>query len=260
MFARILKANPYHDEKGRFTTEANAVFVSTGPAFSKTIARVKANAAKVAELEKAAQKVTFSDYTKLSGADLSAVSKKLTEATEDSWKSLTKDEIKAVSDYTAGSSSAMNVLAAKTDQKRDGSLGKLIDDLDTALEKFSAPEDMVVMRAMNVARIAGLGSNSNDPQLDIRSLMGKEVIDPSFGSTSISEGQARKFWEDNRVMVRINVRKGKKGAYVSEGRSSIAVEKEFLFPRNTKYKFKSFVRSTNPYNKDSWILEADAYD
>lgn len=34
-FAKILKANPYHDEKGRFSTEDKAKFVSTGGIFDK---------------------------------------------------------------------------------------------------------------------------------------------------------------------------------------------------------------------------------
>lgn len=35
MFSKILKANPYHDESGKFSTEARAKFVSTGPKFQK---------------------------------------------------------------------------------------------------------------------------------------------------------------------------------------------------------------------------------
>jgi hypothetical protein len=34
-FAKILKANPYHDERGRFTTEGRANFVSVGGVFDK---------------------------------------------------------------------------------------------------------------------------------------------------------------------------------------------------------------------------------
>lgn len=34
-FAKILKANPYHDEKGQFSTQDKAKFVSTGGVFDK---------------------------------------------------------------------------------------------------------------------------------------------------------------------------------------------------------------------------------
>jgi len=42
-FSTILKANPYHDEKGRFATRDGANFVSIGSHFSKSNARDKAN-------------------------------------------------------------------------------------------------------------------------------------------------------------------------------------------------------------------------
>ena len=36
MYAKILKANPYHDELGRFTSKDKAAFTSTGEKFSGT--------------------------------------------------------------------------------------------------------------------------------------------------------------------------------------------------------------------------------
>lgn len=52
MFAKVLKANPYHDKSGAFTTKDKASFVSTGPKFQKDkvkpdIAKAKAKLAKV---------------------------------------------------------------------------------------------------------------------------------------------------------------------------------------------------------------------
>ena len=40
-FAHILKANPYHDERGRFTTNEKAKFVSVGGVFDKQRAKAK---------------------------------------------------------------------------------------------------------------------------------------------------------------------------------------------------------------------------
>lgn len=40
-WAKILKANPYHDERGRFSSEENAKFVSIGGVFAKQKAKTK---------------------------------------------------------------------------------------------------------------------------------------------------------------------------------------------------------------------------
>lgn len=40
-YEQILKANPYHGQGGRFTTQGKATFVSTGPAFAKSTQRSK---------------------------------------------------------------------------------------------------------------------------------------------------------------------------------------------------------------------------
>ena len=41
-FDRIKKANPYHDSAGRFAPQNGAASISIGPAYAKTIARLKA--------------------------------------------------------------------------------------------------------------------------------------------------------------------------------------------------------------------------
>lgn len=46
-FAKILKANPYHDETGRFSSEGKASFVSTGGVFDKQ--RAKSTKVKMVE-------------------------------------------------------------------------------------------------------------------------------------------------------------------------------------------------------------------
>lgn len=53
-FAQILKANPYHDERGRFTTADDAKFVSVGGKFSTSQAK--------ARIDEAARKVSIGGY------------------------------------------------------------------------------------------------------------------------------------------------------------------------------------------------------
>lgn len=53
-FAQVLKANPYHDERGRFTSQESAKFVSVGAKFSTSQAKAK--------IDEAARKVSIGGF------------------------------------------------------------------------------------------------------------------------------------------------------------------------------------------------------
>jgi SPP1 gp7 family putative phage head morphogenesis protein len=122
--------------------------------------------------------------------------------------------------------------------------------LDAAIAKTSAPEDVVVYRAMEHASLeAGIkpgalaetdyspGDAAKKAEL-LAKYIGRDFIDPVYGSTSLDSEVAQNFMKSSRVMLRIKVPKGSAGFWFN-GDSDLTRytnESELLLPRNTRYR------------------------
>lgn len=257
-YARILKANPYHDERGRFSNKDKAKFVSTGPKFAKSVERAKKQVA-AAEKAHAEAKYLFPEQNKQALQDLD---RKMVEATQGSWASLSNEHYAVVRDYTAGASLDMNM--AISDHDASGMVERGIGPnsiahvrtkcakLDEVMNSSELPENVVLFRAMNVNRLAGFdkvkfGANSTKEQLE--ALVGTTFVDTGYGSASTDATVAASFADSGRPIFSVKAPKGTKGMWVGSDhlytnesnkaearRTSTSDEHEFTFSRNMAYK------------------------
>lgn len=260
----VLKANPYHDEKGRFATRDKHSFMSSGPAFQKVIARAK-EGLKAAEKTHAAREYVLvnQELSKLNEYDV-----QMTEATQIDWEKLSTEEISAVYDYTGFMSGDMNMYASGNKEKIapnaltvvGGTEVKLVDHvkslcskMDVAANKCSLPADTMLYRAMNINRLGSVGHlgkfGSGSTKDELEALIGESFLDTGYGSTSTALRTARFFRDSNRPIFVIKAPAGTKGLWVGSdhlptdgpdrtkvNRSGTGTEHEFIMQRNRAYK------------------------
>ena len=111
-FQWVFKANPYHDHRGRFATANSHTFVSTGPAFDKTVAKLKA---KLGALEKTAATETFLHVGTYNYVQAEKIIDHLVALHDDHWKTLTQAQISAMRNYTSEHAAGMNMGRYKVD-------------------------------------------------------------------------------------------------------------------------------------------------
>lgn len=264
--AHVLKANPYHDERGRFSTKDSANFVSVGGVFDKTIARLRKE---VAASEKALASRNFPviDQT---DKGLNLADREYFNATQDEWDSLSKAEVRAVKNYTSSSYSSMNRQVAgdktylnNTNEEERIYMAGSISSLDSALNKSSLPENTTLFRAVNVGRLSGAGSFGRNSTVDeLKQLIGKKFIDPSFGSSSTDLDTAGDFSTSKRPILAIKAPKGTTGLWVGDNhadydnrRSSTGGEHEFILARNRAYEITGVSKKKDKNGKEHTVLE-----
>jgi len=133
-------------------------------------------------------------------------------------KSLSSDERAAIRDYTKDGYRDINEAARKG--QITPSLRKTVDDLDAALARHPAPENIIVYRNLDL----------KDLNIDRASLVvGDEITDRGFTSTTLRPDLD--FGGADRLEIRIA--KGTPGAWLNAaGDASTAKrEQEFLLPR-----------------------------
>ena len=125
------------------------------------------------------------------------------------WYNLTKDEQKAVIDYTMWN---------YTKNEKDAEETK---NLQSALEKFELEDDIVTYRGVNSSEFANT----------LFSLTGQT----DFKSSSTNKAQAEKFAENQGgYIIEYHIKAGKRGAYL-EG-VPMSEEKEFLINKGQDFK------------------------
>jgi len=237
----VLKANPYHDQKGRFSTHDSASSVSTGPQFQSTIARLKAQL--IAEKAKAA-KVKY--YDSQDDTDLTKYDTEALKETLDQWKSLSPKQRKAVKDYTdEGDGHDYYHMNRAVGQESQGMSDKMTPDmkaavatLDGALAKGTLHTNTKLYKAINLGRSGHKGFNEGTTAEEAKGLIGEVIHDPAFSSTSASVFIAHNFQTAGRVILEIAAPKGTPGMYVGNDkqRSANPREHEFILPRGAKYR------------------------
>jgi hypothetical protein len=108
-----------------------------------------------------------------------------------------------------------------------------IQNIDIALNSSIIPENVIAYR--------GYGLEGN---IDFECSVGHVITEKAYESTSLSYSSALHFANkvansENKVIAKIYIPKGKKGAFM-EGISNIKEDgNEILLPRNTKYEVLS---------------------
>lgn len=220
MFAKILKANPYHDETGRFSTQDKAKFVSTSGVFASRLSKARGSS----------QRTPQKDY--------------------DAWKDgLTAEESTALDVYWQGTDNhrAFNEwvrsdYSGKTTTAQGKKYQKVQDQIDSALSKAKLPEDKVLYRASALPGVTAKNAAE---------LVGGTIKDRGYTATTSDPEYAKKFAtikSKGTFMFNITVKKGTEGVANLGNRRPRLGESEFLFSRGTSMRVKSYDRKTKTFN------------
>jgi hypothetical protein len=185
------------------------------------------------ELE--AQKLDITNYTKF--PDGSTVRKFFNDSNnsnlEDWMKGLTSFEKNSILSYSQGDYYEINETLRKINEFTKENAGEYyykINQIEKAIDKFELKQDILVYRKVNYNAVR---------HYDLTQLVGKDVIDKGFMSTStLKEG----FNASNDVIMEIAVPKGSKGAFINDLSGYQDQEYEFLLQRNTKLKIHEVLK------------------
>ncbi len=145
---------------------------------------------------------------------------KLTKTINNNLDKLTKSEIESITKYTGDNYVNINNSLRGLDKMTDSN--KIIDEnLSSALDKASLPNDVVVYRGTSTEALGDLNG------LSPKELIGKTFVEPAYMSTSTDSTVALETFSGN-VQMTIKAPKGAKGLDVSLV-SQFANESEILF-------------------------------
>lgn len=266
-FAHIFKANPYHDELGRFSTADRSSFVSTGPKFSKTLAKLRS---KMKVSEGTIARAKFWDYTEGDNQyGMYGKADDLIKGTQEQWDSLTSEEKISILGYTGksgekydawyyGDINPMVGNAATKGKKLSKEQLKIVDVLDSALNKGSLPEDMYLCKAIDISHSGLKGFDKDSDLMHLMNLIGHTIEDGAYSSTSASMDVAQGFQRTERIMLRLEAPKGTKGMWVggSDERTAFKTEMEFVLPRGTSYLVTGVFQHTDRWGKSYPVVTA----
>jgi HK97 family phage portal protein len=115
-----------------------------------------------------------------------------------------------------------------------------INAAQNALMRSTAPDDMLVYRAINGDVFSKLEGNE-----------GRSFVEKGFSSTTLNERYANQFYADgNYGILRVQVPKGSSGAYV-DGIATKSGQQEYLIPHGSQFKI------LNVYTDSSGVRTAD---
>lgn len=244
-FMQVMKANPYHDALGRFTTREGANFVSL---WAKSKVPLKANPVAAAagrdfiDCDPDRGDAGWVNFNKFKAQHQEFINTQLTES-----------ERMAIGKYTGSAYRVLN-----EDLRRDGTTKTYLqatkDGLDSALDKTTLGRDMVLYRGLEEGDYPDrLKELFNKGEL----LPGTVLSDPAYSSATPKEKMAAD-WGQGGAMFKIRAPKEHKGLYV-DTISENQGEYETLLPRNTTLVVtKAYLREFGTYyKKPQLVVEVD---
>lgn len=192
-FAKILKANPYHDEKGRFSTGDKARFVSTGGVFDKQRAKAGGNSKGGTAPER-----EFKDRSKDDEFATSQM-KKL--------DALPSDQLKALKEYTSATYEAINGHLRMGTAVSDGVLNTMAK-MDEAMKTATVGVDLIAYRGIT----AGPYVSKLYEMYSKGTLVGASLHDKGFSSVTVDSDKAKE-WSPS-VNLELKIKKEAKGFFV----------------------------------------------
>lgn len=232
----IEKFNPYHDQKGRFSSSGGAASFTYKPgasvAHDKAIARARASAAAAdaaAEEEK--------KYKKFSADDDDGMKAYISKTSVEQQASWNKSEKMAMQQYTGWVYKPINKqMRHENEADLPFDQRNIVHDLQTGLAKSSLPDDLMVYRGLGftasqtILRQMGINSPSE--------AVGHGFMDRAFGSSSLDSSIAESFASHNIVM-ELKLPKGTKAVVTGEN-SNIPEENEIIIQRGARYKITGY--------------------
>ena len=155
------------------------------------------------------------------------------------WESrLSDDEKKVIHEYTDFAYLKMNKLLRGIpfpgSEKVVNEARERVEILSNALDKSNTETDFTVFRGADIDYLDGIDLS------DLSSLIGKEIVDKGFSSTSIEKSTDFK----KRVQLEIQVPKGSKAAYI-ENLSANDHEQEVILGKGSKFKIIDALKSND---------------
>lgn len=224
-FQTILKANPYHDEAGRFSDHAGAKFVSlwgkknivAATSGGSTSGNTKPKANNVGLLKPAVDTRTYVEDAHTYPEFREHHEKQITK--------LTKPQRTAVYQYTGSAYGPMNSKLRGQPSYGDYDTGTLIKNMDAALEKSTVGKDVVVGRRLSLHKELQHLLDTHPEKL-----VGTVYTDKGFMSTTSSSFGVT----GSTIALAISVKKEAKGLYV-DSISQFKGEQELILPRDSKF-------------------------
>jgi len=266
----VVKANPYHDAGGRFSTRDSANFVSIGGKFSRSNSRDKAeHDAKFSKAESLAPTTQrFREFDQ-DPQELKRVNEELNKKYKPAFDKLSPDERKGIQHYTGSAYNDWNPALGRLHAGHPTSTDKqilkeskdLINATNDGLHSTKAHKDMSVYKSMDLNLfIKDHPTASHSSNHALSKLIGREFQNGAIDSTSISAKVAKGFGGNDRVIAKIHIQKGTHGMYVGGGDENLGTnmskypgEKEFILPRGRKYKVSHVSEETIEGTKRSVV-------
>ena len=122
---------------------------------------------------------------------------------------------------------------------------KSINDIQDALMSTTTPFPLTVVRGMKQHNVPGMPKYLEPLFQQFKENIGKDFVDPAFGSTTVDKNPPGTVTgSDPDMVLHISVPKGAHGLYIQDA-SSVPDEHEFLVPHSTKYTVKSATKKDN---------------
>lgn len=254
----VQKFNPHHDAKGKFATSKTSSFMTLQTRdpkkqhlADKTIARDKEKSKQAESLvipkekhqaaKKPAQKEEGTSVKfEIKGKGTKNLEKAHVTGIKDSndWqKSLSSKEKDSLAEYKANSSKINRHLRGTEKEKQSAKIKKDVKNIDDAMSKASLKQDTVLHRNVTNDFLDQFSGVKN-----MKDLIGKKFSDKAYTSTSLMPDNYGS--SDMKVKLKINAKKGTKGAYVEDVFRDGSMqwggkEAEVLLDRNTKFEIVS---------------------
>lgn len=269
---KVTKANPYHDSAGRFATADGASFVSTGPKFAKSVARLKERMAK-AGAAASSVKYRFRDSKDATIEDMDTFNS----STASDYDKLSVEEKKVLYSYTQHLHRDLNQLLGGANGDTSNMSKEWQDTvglMKAATSKMRIPEDTMLYRSLSLDNLGVKGLSSTSTPDELSKLVGRVLTDHAFSSTSLCPEASRGFQHSTKVMMQIRAPKGSKGAYVggnskmytddgpANQRSAYPNEAEVVLPSGSTFvvvgaKTFEYANSTSGFKDRYTVLEVD---
>lgn len=255
----IQKFNPHHDSHGRFSTSGSSKFMTTqtknpskqhlaDKAIQRERDKVKHSTSSGSKTKidtgKKKEDSVASEKFEIKGKGTKNLEKAHKTGISDSndWqKSLSSKEKDSLADYKSNSSKINGHLRGTTTEKPSAKIKKDVKNIDDAMSKASLKQDTVLHRNVTNDFLDQFGGVKN-----MKDLIGKKFSDKAYTSTSLMPDNYGS--GDMKVKLKINAKKGTKGAYVEDilrdgNMQWGGKEAEVLLDRNTKFEIVSAKKS-----------------
>lgn len=167
--------------------------------------------------------------------DKAAGNKPAAEAIRDNRPNYTEEEKEGINEYVSSSYSGINTALRNNEVENYPDIKRIIENIDSAMEKSTLPEDTVCSRGTDFYELSGLWGHRPDwyeEEEHLKSIIGKDAVVKSYTSTTKGE-EALQQYASKGVEIIYDVKAGTHAIDIEKvsGRNAAKVEGELLLDR-----------------------------